>query len=360
MDMPGESSSTGNGKSVESSTKGKVAESPSEGQSLSVPLSESKDQAAFRYLFRETSLESIRQCLAKVRDQEIVEFLQNGIIQIAELMSSEAFNGLERTRRKLRTLRPQVAEDPAFARQQYDHHAESLGQLIFALGRRLGQFDEYLSSCPFSGSAELKRGLFGQRVRDLSGDVHFLRFELNLWVNRCVPLRGELPNGVEGRAFLEGRIGAVVDDLGLRLKEIQEVLSAAILQQLNIFDKTLTRGKLFKRDIENILDTDHLLSWLTELMARVRDYDEQRRPEQLERVKTLLSSFQPEQFPALSGIRESDHTMFTRFIPQIMDYRHRRAQRGDDPIHLFLLLMGDLVHTLNQVGAAATPFDPDF
>jgi hypothetical protein len=52
--------------------------------------------------------------------------------------------------------------------------------------------------------------------------------------------------------------------------------------------------------------------------------------------------------------------MFTRFIPQIVDYRHRRGQRGDDPIHLFLLLMGDLVRNLNQAGAAAAPFDPDF
>jgi hypothetical protein len=95
-------------------------------------------------------------------------------------------------------------------------------------------------------------------------------------------------------------------------------------------------------------------------MARVRDYDEQRRPEQLERVRTLLDSFQPEQFPALSGIRESDHAMFTRFIPQIMSDRHCPGQKGDDPIHLFLLLMGDLVRTLNQTGAAASPFDPDF
>jgi hypothetical protein len=360
MDMPRGPSSTDDRRSAGSTSKETIAQSPSVQQPLSVPLSQTKDQAAFRYLFRETSLESIHQCLAKVRDQEMVEYLQNGIIQIAELMSSEAFTGLERTRRKLRALRPRVVEDPSVARRQYDQHAENLGQLIFALGRRLGQFEEFLSSCPFSGSSELKRGLYGQRVRDLAGDIRFLGFELNLWVERCVPLRGDLPDGVEGRAFLEGRIGAVVDDLGLRLKEIQEVLGAAILQQLNVFDETLTRSKLFKRDIENVLDTDHLLSWLAELMGRVRDYDEQRRPEQLERVKTLLANFQPEQFPALSGIRESDHTMFTRFIPQIMHYSHSRPQKGDDPIHLFLLLLGDLVRNVNQTGAEATPFDPDF
>jgi hypothetical protein len=290
----------------------------------------------------------------------MVEFLQNGIIQIAELMSSEAFNGLERSRRQLRALHPRVAEDPAGARRHYDQHAESLGQIVFALGRRLGQFEEFLSGCPFSGSAESTRGFFGQRVRDLAGDVVFLRFELNLWVERCVPLRGELPNGVEGRAFLEGRISAIVDDLGLRLKEIQEVLSAAILKQLVVFDDSLTRGKLFKYDVENILDTDQLLSWLTELMVRVRDYDAQRRPEQLTRVKSLLNNFQPEQFPSLTGIRESDHTMFTQFIPQIMSYRHRRPQKGDDPIHVFLLLLGDLVRNLSQAGAEAAPFDPDF
>ena len=214
MDMPGESSSAGSRKSAESASTKKATRSPSAQKPLSVPLSETKDQAAFRYLFRETSLESIHRCLAKVRDQEIVEFLQNGIIQVAELMSSEAFNGLERTRRQLRALRPRVADDPAGARRHYDKYAESLGQLVFALGRRLGQFDEFLSGCPFSGSSESTRGLLGQCVRDLAGDVVFLRFELNLWVERCVPLRGELPNGVEGRAFLEGRISAIVDDLG--------------------------------------------------------------------------------------------------------------------------------------------------
>jgi hypothetical protein len=275
-------------------------------------------------------------------------------------MSSEAFNGLERTRRQLRALRPRVTDDPAAARRQYDKYAESLGQLVFALGRRLGQFEEFLSGCPFSGSSESTRGLFGQRVRDLAGDVVFLRFELNLWVGRCVPLRGELPNGVEGRAFLEGRISAIVDDLGLRLKEVHEVLSAAILQQLVVFDESMTRAKLFKHDVENILDTDQLLSWLTELMVRVRDYDEQRRPEQLVRVKNLLKSFQPGKFPALAGTRESDHTMFTRFIPEIMSYRHRRPKKGDDPIHVFLLLLGDMVRNLNQSGAEAAPFDPDF
>jgi hypothetical protein len=314
-------------------------------------LNQAKEQAAFKYLFRETSLDSIHRCLAKVKDQEISQFLQKGILQIASLMSSEAFTGIERVRRGLRTLQMRVADDPLAARRIYDRHVETLGRSVFALGRRLRQIEGFLAGCPFSGSAEQTRGLYGQHVRDMAGDVRFLRFELARWVRKFVPIRGELPAGQEGCSFLEGRIGAVVDDLGLRLREIQEVLSASILNQLILFDEKLTRSELFKSDIENFLDVDSLMSCLSELVTRVKDYDERRRPGELKKIKTLLHDIQPGQFPALSGIRESDHILFARFVPQILDYRHRPAGRGDDPIHVFLLLLGDLLLGLNRTSA---------
>jgi hypothetical protein len=307
---------------------------------------EARNQAALKYLFQETSVELIRQCFAKIRDQELSRYLQESVLRIAALLSSEAFTGLEQVRKELRAERTTVALNPVGARRLYEQHAELIGQLHFALSRRLSQFEEFLSECPFSGSSEVERGRYGQRVRDLAGDLRFLRLELQRWVNRAVPLRGELPDGMEGRAYLIGRVDAVVDDLGLRLKEIQEVLTGAIFDQLLLFDENLTRGKLFKRDLNNVLDTERLLAWLSELMSSVRDYDDRRQPEQLRRVKSLLREFDPEQFPTLSGVRESDHAMFLKFIPRILDYTHGPKQKGDDPIHVFLLLVGDMVRAM--------------
>ncbi len=340
--------------------RGEVNRRLSKSGPLSGPLSKTRDQAAFKYLFRETSLESIQQCLESIRDQEMVEFLEEGILKIATIMSSEAFTGLERCRRELKSLLPRVHEEATNARRIYDRHVETLGQLTFALGRRLDQYEEFLSKCPFTGSAEQLRGLYGQKARDIGGDVHFLRQELNHWVKKFVPIRGELPEGEDGRLFLEGRISAVVDDLGLRLKEVQEVLSTAIHNQLCVFDGTLTRSRLFKKDIENFMDIDHLLSWITELLSRVKEYDAERHPEQLQIIKTLLRDFRPEKFPALSGVRESDQVMFSKFIPQVLHYKQGKKQQGDDPMHVFLLLLGDLVRNLKQAGAEASPLDPDF
>jgi hypothetical protein len=308
--------------------------------------SEARNQAALRYLFQETSIESIRRCFAKIRDQELSRYLQESVLRIAALLSSEAFTGLEQVRINLRAERTTVALDPLGARRLYERHAELIGQLHFALSRRLSQFEDFLSECPFSGSSEVERGRYGQRVRDLAGDLRFLRLELQRWVNRFVPLRGELPDGMEGRAYLIGRVDAVVDDLGLRLKEIQEVLTGAIFDQLLLFDGSLTRGKLFKRDLNNVLDTERLVSWLKELMSTVKDYDDRRQPELLRRIKSLLREFEPDRFPKLSGVRESDHAMFLNFIPRIRDYPHGPRQSGDDPIHLFLLLLGDMVRAM--------------
>ncbi len=258
-------------------------------------------------------------------------------------------------------------EDLSKARRVYDSYVEVLGQYLFAIGRRLQQTEAFFAGCPFSGSAEQMRGLYGQRVRDLAGDLRFLRMGLDRWVRKFVPLDGELPVGEEGREFLEARITTVVDDLALRLKEVQESSSFVMFEQLTLFDETLTRKRFFKRDLENQLDLDHFLSWFGELISRVRDYDERRQPEQLEGIQFLLRDFHPEQFPALAGMRESDHILFSSFVQRLQTYRHRAtaqlkdAKEGgqtDDPVHPFLLLLGDLLSSLNQRAAEHSPMDP--
>jgi len=328
-------------------------------------LSEGGEHAAFEYLFRETSFDTINHCLSEIRDQEVAHYLLDGVLQIASLLSSEAFIGIERIRRELKTLMFRSGEDLSNARRVYDSHVEVLGQYLFAIGRRLQQIEAFFASCPFSGSAEQMRGLYGQQVRDLAGDLRFLRMGLDRWVRKFVPLEGELPVGEEGRQFLEARITTVVDDLALRLKEVQESFSFVMLEQLALFDDTLTRKRLFKRDLENQLDLDHFLSWFGELMSRVRDYDERRQPEQLDGIKFLLRDFHPEQFPALAGMRESDHILFSSFVERLQTYRHPTAgepmghkEQVDDPVHPFLLLLGDLLSSLNQRAPDQSPMDP--
>ena len=321
-------------------------------------LSEGREPAAFDYLFRETSLETLNQCLGEIRDQEVANYLLEGILLIAALLSSEAFVGVERNRRELKTLMVRSGEDLAKARLAYDGHVEILGQYFFAVGRRLKEIESYLGSCPFTGSAEDLRGLYGQRVRDLAGDLKFLRLELDRWVRRFVPLEGDLPAGNEGREFLEARIGTVVDELGLRLKEVQESTGFVMFEQMKLFDATLTRKKLFRRDLENQLDLDRFLGWFGELIAKVRDYDEQRRPEQLQKVQVLLKDFRPDLFPTLAGVRESDHALFSSFVRRLQQYRHEQVGRNDDPVHPFLLLLGDVLKSLNQRAGDHSPMDP--
>jgi hypothetical protein len=138
-----------------------------------------------------------------------------------------------------------------------------------------------------------------------------------------------------------------------------------MFEQLALFDDTLTRKRLFKRDLENQLDLDHFLSWFGELMSRVRDYDKQRQAEQLDGIKFLLRDFHPEQLPALAGMRESDHVLFNSFVQRLQTYRHPTAgetighkQQVDDPFHPFLLLLGDLLSSLNQRAPDQSPMDP--
>lgn len=320
-------------------------------------LSEGREPAAFDYLFRETSLETLNQCLSEIRDEEVANYLLDSILTIASLLSSEAFVGIERNRRELKTLMVRSGDDLAKARLSYDGHVEILGQYFFAVGRRLKDIESFLGGCPFSGSAENLRGLYGQRVRDLAGDLRFLRMELDRWVRKFVPLDGDLPGGNGGKEFLEARIGTVVDELGLRLKELQESTCFVMFEQLSLFDATLTRKRLFRRDLENQLDLDRFLGWFGELMSRVRDYDVQRQPGQLQKIQELLRGFRPDQFPTLAGVRESDHALFCSFVERLRQYRHGQGGPQDDPVHPFLLLLGDVLKSLNQRSGDSLPMD---
>ena len=325
-------------------------------QPLMERLNDGRDLAAFEFLSRETSLEVLNECIRRVADQQMTENLVEQLFMKAALLSSEAFTGIEAIRRELKKFSVRTSEEePSAARLRYDRQVEKLGQHVFALGRRLHQLEQFMASCPLTGSGEQLRGRYGQRVRDLAGDVRFMRQELSRWVRRFVPLK---PQGRgQGEAvdpeFLEGRIDAVVDELGLRIREIQETLSASLFEQLVIFDPTLTRKRLFRRDLENVLDIGQLLDVLANLFDRVKEFDEGRRADQLQRVKTLLRDFRPEQFLSFSGVRESDQAMFLRSVETLLAYeppegRDRGGASGDDPIKVFLLIAGDLVASLRR------------
>jgi hypothetical protein len=286
----------------------------------------------------------------------MTENLVEQLFMKAALLSSEAFTGIEEIRGELKRFSIRAGgEDPAGARQKYDRQVEKLGQHVFALGRRLHQLEQFMANCPLSGSGEQLRGRYGQRVRDLAGDVRFMRQELSRWVRRFVPLKPASRGQAEtvDREFLEGRIDAVVDELGLRIREIQETLSASLFEQLVIFDPALTRQRLFRRDLENVLDIGQLLDVLANLFDRVKEFDEGRRSDQLQRVKTLLRDFRPEQFLSFSGVRESDQALFLRSIEALVAYeppagRASKASSEDDPIKVFLLLTGDLIASLRR------------
>lgn len=318
-------------------------------------LNNGRDQAAFDFLSRETSLDVLNECIRRIPDQQMTENLVEQLFMKAALLSSEAFTGIEEIRRDLKGFSGgNPGEEPAAARLRYDRQVEKLGQHVFALGRRLHQLEQFMANCPLSGSGEQLRGRYGQRVRDLAGDVRFMRQELSRWVRRFVPLKASRAHG-EGvdRVFLEGRIDAVVDELGLRIREIHETLSASLFEQLVIFEPALTRQRLFRRDLENVLDIGQLLDGLANLFDRVKEFDEGRRGDQLQRVKTLLRDFRPEQFLSFSGVRESDQALFLRSVATLLAYvpppgRARQAASADDPIKVFLLLTGDLIASLRR------------
>jgi hypothetical protein len=120
-----------------------------------------------------------------------------------------------------------------------------------------------------------------------------------------------------------------------------------------LFDPALTRQRLFRRDLENVLDIGQLLDVLANLFDRVKEFDEGRRADQLQRVKTLLRDFRPEQFLSFSGVRESDQTLFLRSVSALLGYEPGKApapaaEGEEEPIKVFLLLTGDLVASLRR------------
>jgi hypothetical protein len=316
-------------------------------------LNRGRDQAAFEFFARETSLDVLNDCVRRIPDQQATEYLVEQLFLKASLLSSEAFTGMEAIRSELKSFAARARNEiPRVARSHYDRQVEKLGQHVFALTRRIHHLEQFMASCPLTGSGEQLRGRYGQRVRDLAGDVRFMRQELSRWVRRFVPIKnasvGE--DGDVDQEFLTGRIDAVVDELGLRIREIHETLSASIFEQLVVFDPSLTRQRLFRRDLENVLDIGQLLDVLSNLFDRVKEFDEGRRQDQLFRVKTLLSDFKPEQFLSFSGVRESDQVLFLRSIEDLLRYQPEavNAENREDPIKVFLLLTGDLIASLRR------------
>lgn len=318
-------------------------------QPLLERLNHGRDQAAFDYLAKETSLEVLNDCIRRIPDQQLTDFLMEHLLLTASLLSSEAFTGVEDIREELKELGLGVSAEPKQSRVRYDRRVEKLGQYFFALGRRLHQLEVSMANCPLSGSAEQLRGLYGQRVRDLAGDVRFMRQELSRWVRRFVPLKRDEARADDDAEFLEGRLDAVVDELGLRLREVQETLNATLFEQLILIDPSLTRKKLFRRDPGNIVDVGRLLAWLGNVLDRAKEFDEGRRTDQLERVKTLLREFEPKEYLSFSGLRDSDQALFLRCIEDLDRYQPSgEPGLDDDPIKVFLLLTGDFIAGLRR------------
>ena len=333
------------------STAGDLLKSGQLCQPLQERLNHGRDQAAFDYLVRETSFQVFNDCVRRVPDQQITGYLLEQVFLTASLLASEAFTGIDIVRQELKSLgRRSAREELRAARANYDRSVEKLGQYAFALNRRLHQLETFMAGCPLGGSAEALRGLYGQRLKDLAGDVRFIRQELGRWVRRFVPLQRGLPDEGEDRVLLVGRIDAVADELGLRTEEIRETLRATLFEQLVLFDPSLSRKKLFRRELENILDVERLIDELTELFDRVQIFDEGRQPEDWDRMQAVLATFAPEEFMGIGGVRDSDKALFVRCIEDLRDYGKAKARLApnDDPIKVFLLLIGDLLTCLRR------------
>ena len=280
--------------------------------------------------------------------QSVTDFLLDQLLLVASLLSSEAFTGIETIRDEIKGLGEQSeAEHTEKLRAAYDRRVEKLGRLFFALGRRLHQLESVMKNCPLTGSAEQLRGRYGQRVRDLAGDVRFMRQELSRWVHRFVPLRGDTRADAQ---LLEGRLDAVVDELGLRVREVQETLNATVFEQLVLIEPSLTRKQLFRRDPENVVDVGRLLDWSSNVLDWAKEFDEGRRADQLERVKTLLREFDAKQFLSFAVLRESDQAMLLKSIDDVNAFELEAVRpREEDPIKLFILLMGNFISGLRRV-----------
>lgn len=296
------------------------------------------------------TLDVLNDCVRRIPEQDVTARFLDQLFQTGSLLSSESFTGIERIRASLKTLgRRAGAVDVAVARKRYDQEVERLGRCMFALGRRLHQLENDMAACPFSEQGDDLKSVYGRTVRQQAGDIGFLRQELNRWVHRFVPLKSDLPQGDDVLQFIGGRIDAVVDELGLRLSEIRDVLFAIVYQQLLLFDPSLTRQQLYRRDLDNLLDVGHLLEWLNEVFTELTRYDQSRSQDSLERVKSLLNDFDMERFPALAGVRESEQVLFLRSLERFRQYEPiNELTDGDDPVKVLLLLFGDLIGSLRR------------
>lgn len=310
-------------------------------------LKRAHDQVAFDYLTKELSVDVLDRCVKNVSDQELTEFLLEHVFQVAFLLSSEALFGIEDLRSELKALSAEMSfEDAGRSRLLFDRSVEKLGKYFFALGRRLHQLEQSMAACPLSGSAEQKRGLYGQRVRDLAGDVGFMRQGLARWVQRHVPL--ERPRGGVDPELLEGRLDAVVDEIDLRLREVRDTLKATILEQLRLFEPGLTQERLFRSQEAKPIDPASLLETLVSLFEQAKAFDEERQPGQLSRLQALLDGLSDAHVQSITTLRESDHELFMQCVESLKGYEIADYPRDDDPIQVFLLLTGDFIARLRR------------
>ena len=61
-------------------------------QPLLERVNHGRDQVAFDYLAKETSLEVLNDCIRRISDQQLTDFLMEHLLMTASLLSSEAFH----------------------------------------------------------------------------------------------------------------------------------------------------------------------------------------------------------------------------------------------------------------------------
>ena len=319
-------------------------------QPLQKRIGNGRDQAAFVLLRREMSLAPLNDCLRRIPDQEITTRVVDQLFLMGSLLASEAYRGIEQIRAELKTVSDQASNAEARKiRRMYDEEVLSLGRFMFALGRRLHQVEKEMAACPFPEVGADLRAQFGRTIRQQSGDVAFLRQELHRWVHRFVPLQHDLVLDDQGLEFIKGRVSAVVDELGLRLDEIREVLFSTMFQQLSLFDPSLTRPRLFRRELDNVSNVEDLLEQTGLLFDQLQLYDETRDADALMNLQVSLRDFDLERFPALSGIRDSERILLSQTMEAFQSHQPLASKRsGDDPLKVLMLLFGDLIRNLKR------------
>ena len=81
-------------------------------QPLLERVNHGRDQVAFDYLARETSLEVLNDCIRRIPDQQLTDFLIEHLLMTASLLSSEAFTGVDKIREELKELSLGVSAGP--------------------------------------------------------------------------------------------------------------------------------------------------------------------------------------------------------------------------------------------------------